>query len=284
MIVLFDAEILGQEVAADFQRSDAGAVGVQGERDELIHERQVVDGVAVGRLAEGCHRLREMGPALPQFEAFFDVTYGREVLFELGLILLVDLSGETLRFLAHGIEDRSLHLVFLFATDAAIRGVANEKLVEEFGWVGDRWYAYAGLRPRELATAMDAALGADGERGEPGLVAELLSEELVERDVSVWAVLCLGVEHAREEGMHREVAAFDAVVEATENGHQFALRPDGLQQGRLFVVASGGGREKLLGLVAEQVADRHEAAGADAGTFGHLHGGISAESLCAERA
>ena len=132
---------------------------------------------------------------------------------------MVDLSGETLRFLAHGIEDRSLHLVFLFATDAAIRGVANEKLVEEFGWVGDRWYAYAGLRPRELATAMDAALGADGERGEPGLVAELLSEELVERDVSVWAVLCLGVEHAREEGMHREVAAFDAVVEATENGH-----------------------------------------------------------------
>ncbi len=98
---------------------------------------------------------------------------------------------------------------------------------------------------------MDAALRADGERGETGLVTELLGEELVERDVAVWAVLCLGIEHAGEEGMHREVATFDAVVEATENGHQFALRPDGLQQRRLFVVAPGGGREQFLSLIAE---------------------------------
>ena len=76
---------------------------------------------------------------------------------------------------------------------------------------------------------MDAAFGADGERGKPGLVADLLGEELVERDVTARAVLRFGVKYAREEGVHREVAALDAVVKSAEDRHQLTLLPDGLQ-------------------------------------------------------
>ena len=131
---------------------------------------------------------------------------------------------------------------------------------------------------------MDAAFGADGEGREAGLVPDLFGEELVERDVAVRTVLRFGVEHTGEEGVHREVSAFDAVVEAAEDGHPFALFPDGLQQGRLFEIATGGLREQLLGLVAEEVADGHEATGADAGSLGRLDGGVAAEGLRAERA
>jgi len=118
-------------------------------------------------------------------------------------------------------------VVFLFTTRAAFRGVAGEQLVEEFSRVGDWRHAHAGLRPGELATAVDAAFGADGEGGEAGLVADLFGEELVERDVTSRAVLRFGIEHSGEEGVHREVSAFDAVVEAAENGHQLTLRPEG---------------------------------------------------------
>ena len=110
-------------------------------------------------------------------------------------------------------------MVFLFATRAALGGVASEELVEEFSRVGDRRYAHARLCPSELAAAVDAAFGADGERGEAGLVADFLGEDLVERHVAVGTVLCFGIQHAGKEGMHREVAALDAVVEAAENGH-----------------------------------------------------------------
>jgi dihydropteroate synthase len=99
-------------------------------------------------------------------------------------------------------------------------------------------------------------------------VADLLGEELVERDVAVGAVLRLGVEHAGEEGVHREVAAFDAVVEAAEDRQVLSLLPERLEQGGLLVVLAGGGREEFLGLVAQQVADRDEASGADAGSLG----------------
>ena len=225
-----------------------------------------------------------MGPALAQFEALLDVADGGEVFVQLGLVLLVDLAGEALGLLAHGVEDRGLHAVVLLATLAAFGGVADEELVEEFGGVGDGRDAHAGLRPGDLAAAVDAAFGTDGERGEAGLVADLLGEELVERDVAVRAVLRLGVEHAGEEGVHREVAALDAVVEAAEDGQLVLLLPERFQQGRLFEVAAGGLREQLLGLVAEQVADRHEATGADAGPLGRLDGGVAAEGLRAERA
>ena len=64
VVILLDAEMLRQEVSADLQRGDAGTVGMQGERDELVHQRQVVDRVAIGRLFKGGRRFREMGPAL----------------------------------------------------------------------------------------------------------------------------------------------------------------------------------------------------------------------------
>ena len=121
-------------------------------------------------------------------------------------------------------------------------------------------------------------------RREAGLVADLLGEELVERDVAVRTVLRFGVEHAGEERVHREVAAFDAVVEAAEDGQLILLLPERFQQCRLLEVATGGLREELLRLVAEQVADRHETAGADAGSLGRLDGGVAAEGLRAEGA
>ena len=63
---------------------------------------------------------------------------------------------------------------------AGLNAYNEAKLVEEFGRVGDRRDAHAGLGPGELAAAVDAAFGTDGEGREAGLVADLFGEELVE--------------------------------------------------------------------------------------------------------
>ncbi len=279
VVGLVDAEVLRQEVAADFEGGDAGGVGLKGEGDQLIKHGQIFDAVAVGRAIKRGLGLGLVGPALAEFEALFDVAHGGEVFVELGFVFAVDLTGEAVGFFEDGVEDGGLDLVFLNAAGLAVFGVANEQSFEEFGGASDGRDADAGLGPGDLAAAVDAAFGADGEGGETGLEADFIGQVLVDGDVAMWAVLGLGIEDAGEEGVDGEVAAFDAVIKAAEDGEVAAVVPQWLKEGGLFVIAPGGGGEELLGLEPEEVADGDEAVGPCPGAFGSLYGGIATDGL-----
>ncbi len=58
VVGLVDAQILGQEAAADLEGGDAGGVGLEGEGDELVEHGQIVHRVHVGGFLEGGLGLR----------------------------------------------------------------------------------------------------------------------------------------------------------------------------------------------------------------------------------
>ena len=75
------------------------------------------------------------------------------------------------------------------------------------------------------------------------------------------------VKHARQEGVDREVATANPVVEATIKREEVSLVPKWLQQRRFFVFPAGGLGEKLISLESEQVPDRDKSPRPYAGTF-----------------
>jgi hypothetical protein len=161
--VLLDAEMLRHEIAADLQRGDAGAVRLQGERDHLIQQRQILDRVAIRRLIEGCFRLRLVRPALAQFQALLHIAHGGEIFVELVLVLLVHLLREAVRLIQHGVEDGCLHLILLRTTSLTLLRVGDEKFFKQLRRIRHRRHTHARLRPRDLAAAMNAALRPDRE-------------------------------------------------------------------------------------------------------------------------
>ena len=64
-------------------------------------------------------------------------------------------------------------------------GVRYEKLFKQLGRAGDRWDTDPRLGPGHLAAAVDPAFGSDGQRREPRLSADLVGNELIDRDVAI---------------------------------------------------------------------------------------------------
>jgi hypothetical protein len=118
---------------------------------------------------------------------------------------------------------------------------------------------------------MDAAFGSYRERGKSRLYSHLISDELINRDVSIGAVLCFGMQDAGKKRVHREVSAFDSVIESTVKRHVLAILAQGLEERRLFVPLASRFGEYALLLKSEQVADGNESLGSDACTTGGLH-------------
>ena len=77
--------------------------------------------------------------------------------------------------------------------------------------------------------------------------------------------------------MHREVAAFDPVIETAVNRHVLAVFPQRLEQRGLLVRGARGFREEVLHLVAQQISDRDETPGSRARPLGCLNGGVAAD-------
>ena len=75
-----DSEVLRQEAAANFQRRYPCRIGLKRQCDQLIEHRQIFHGVLIRRLFEWSLWFRKTGPALTQFETFFDIADRSEIL------------------------------------------------------------------------------------------------------------------------------------------------------------------------------------------------------------
>ena len=174
-------------VVVEFERGDAGGVGLEAEDEDIGHEAHVfgdVLGDAVGG-AGFVWFCQSRAPALEfaalagVFEALFDIADGVEVFVELVLIVAAEVAAEGRGVVEDGIEDAAVAFACAFLEET----VEGESGVDfEGGW--GSWRA-----PRDVGAVehgvvlVDGGVGffaAEDETGDLGGAAVVGSDDLVE--------------------------------------------------------------------------------------------------------
>lgn len=212
VIALADTERAAFEVAADFKRGDAGGIGLEGERDEIVEDGEIGNEIGVFRFVDVGFRFWDVGPLFAESDLFLHVTKRGEILVEFFAVAVAELAGERFGVAVNGIKDRCLEIELIGAAGDVGGIVRSEEFAEEFVGRGDRRDACAAARPTHHAAAVEAVLGSDGEGGKAGGAPNGFSGALIDADVALGHRFGVHATDAAEEGVDGEVAALETVV------------------------------------------------------------------------
>ena len=100
-----DTEVAGFEVAANFEGSNAGGMGLQSQEDEIVEKREIVWHVGVDRLFDGSLGLVDVRPLFLEFQLFLYMANGGKVFIEFFLIGFAQFALQGFGVTLYGIQN-----------------------------------------------------------------------------------------------------------------------------------------------------------------------------------
>ena len=193
-----------------------------------------------------------------EFELLFHFANRGEVFVQLLAIRLVDSSLERSGIARDRIEDGTFQAEMVLGLVQVAGRFVDEKLAKKLGRSRNRWHPGAAASPAHLTAAVDAILAAYRERGKSRGATNGFGCALVHADVAFRHAFGIHGQHPGEKRMHREVSAFDPVIQTRVEGEILAMFRQRFQQPGHFVVRSRRFREKLRLIEAQQIANADE--------------------------
>ena len=120
-------------------------------------------------------------------------------------------------------------------------GRINEETAEQCGGVIDRWHVHACTGPAHVCALLDAGINRRKTRG----TADMLSGDLVERDILCRKAGGLLLLDAGEKSLNRPVPAVEFVIQMRKHRQIIAMLLEWLQ--------GGGGRVALAGVLGKKL-------------------------------